>query len=54
MHALIVFTHPDSHSLTHAVATQLADGVRHSAPTHSVELADLAATIVLDESERLR
>ncbi|MFB4368812.1 MULTISPECIES: NAD(P)H-dependent oxidoreductase [unclassified Pseudomonas] len=43
MHALIVFTHPDSHSLTHAVATQLADGVRHSAPTHSVELADLAA-----------
>ncbi|SHM05414.1 NAD(P)H-dependent oxidoreductase [Phytopseudomonas punonensis] len=43
MHALIVFTHPTPYSLTHAVAAQLADGVRSSAPTHSVALADLTA-----------
>lgn len=41
MHALIVLSHPDSGSLTHAVATRLADGV--GATGHTASLADLAA-----------
>ncbi len=40
MHALIVTAHPVAHSLTHAVARRLADGVRDAG--HSAEIADLA------------
>lgn len=43
MHALIVLCHPKPDSLTHAVAHQLAQGILHSAPQHSVETADLYA-----------
>jgi NAD(P)H dehydrogenase (quinone) len=53
MHILIVVAHPDPKSLTHAIATQLAEGIRAAAgmadpdPTASghptVEIADLAA-----------
>jgi NAD(P)H dehydrogenase (quinone) len=43
MHALIVVAHPDQHSLTHAVASRLADGIQASSPAHSFEIADLAA-----------
>ncbi|MDF7649605.1 NAD(P)H-dependent oxidoreductase [Pantoea sp. Acro-805] len=42
MHTLIVTAHPDSHSHTHAVVTQLAAGITTSG-LHSVEIADLAA-----------
>ncbi|MCQ9372287.1 NAD(P)H-dependent oxidoreductase, partial [Corynebacterium sp. 35RC1] len=42
MHALIVVSHPDPQSLTHAVARAFAEGVR--APgRHTAELADIAA-----------
>ncbi|MDT0140035.1 NAD(P)H-dependent oxidoreductase [Acidovorax sp. PRC11] len=42
MHALIVVSHPDPQSLTHAVAQAFAEGVR--APgRHTAELADIAA-----------
>lgn len=41
MHALIVLAHPSPRSRTHAVATQLAQGV--AAAGHSAEIADLAA-----------
>lgn len=42
MHALIVVSHPDPGSLTHAVAHAYAEGVRQSGE-HSAEIADLAA-----------
>ncbi len=45
MHALIVVSHPDPGSLTHAVAERVCHGVQSAtAPgTHTIELADLAA-----------
>ncbi|KRC26117.1 NAD(P)H-dependent oxidoreductase [Acidovorax sp. Root217] len=45
MHALIVVSHPDPGSLTHAVAEQVCHSVQSAtAPgTHTAELADLAA-----------
>jgi len=42
MHTLIVIAHPDQHSLTHAVAAQVAQGLTTSDPRHSFEIADLA------------
>ncbi len=41
MHALIVVTHPDPNSLTHALASEVATGAREAG--HSAEIADLAA-----------
>ena len=41
MHALIVLSHPDPGSLTHAVAARIADGVAEAG--HSATRADLAA-----------
>ncbi|MEJ5063892.1 NAD(P)H-dependent oxidoreductase [Erwinia sp. MYb375] len=41
MHTLIVVSHPDRQSLTHHVATQLAEGIESTGG--SIELADLAA-----------
>jgi NAD(P)H dehydrogenase (quinone) len=43
MHALIVVSHPKRPSLTHAVATQLAEGVSQSGSGNSHEIADIAA-----------
>ena len=43
MHALIVVSHPEQASLTHAVAGQVAKGVVASGPQHSFEVADLAS-----------
>ncbi|GLK81299.1 NAD(P)H-dependent oxidoreductase [Methylopila turkensis] len=43
MRSLIVFSHPDPGSLTHAVAAQIAEGISAADPSHSVEMADLAA-----------
>jgi NAD(P)H dehydrogenase (quinone) len=43
MHALIVATHPDPESLTHAIAAQVASGIATSGAQHSWEIADLAA-----------
>lgn len=43
MHALVVVAHPDPRSLTHAIATQLAQAITASSAKHSVEIADLAA-----------
>lgn len=43
MHTLIVVSHPNADSLTHAVARQIGEGVRSSSRDHSVEIADLAA-----------
>lgn len=43
MHALIVTAHPDPKSLTHNVATHIANGVLASDPAHTVEIADLAS-----------
>ncbi|MBB5866426.1 NAD(P)H-dependent oxidoreductase [Xanthomonas sp. 3058] len=43
MHTLIVVAHPDSQSLTHAVADRIADGLATSQAGHTVEIADLAA-----------
>lgn len=42
MHALIVVSHPDPQSLTHAVAHSFAEGVKESGH-HTTELADIAA-----------
>lgn len=42
MHALIVVSHPDARSLTHAVARSFADGVAASGE-HTTEIADIAA-----------
>ncbi|BFO56792.1 NAD(P)H-dependent oxidoreductase [Acidovorax sacchari] len=42
MHALIVASHPDPRSLTHAVAHAFAQGVEETGQ-HTTELADLAA-----------
>lgn len=42
MHALIVVSHPDPQSLTHAVAHAFAEGVAAHGQ-HTTELADLAA-----------
>lgn len=41
MHALVVVAHPDSRSLTHAVAARLAEGVAQSG--HTAEIADIMA-----------
>lgn len=43
MHALIVATHPNPESLTHAIAAQVAQGVTASGLQHSYEIADLAS-----------
>lgn len=43
MHALIVIAHPLRDSLTHAVATQVAQGVAAANPRHTSEIADLTA-----------
>jgi NAD(P)H dehydrogenase (quinone) len=48
MHALVVVAHPDPHSLTHAIAAHVAEGItaappQHRHAPHSVEIADLAA-----------
>lgn len=43
MRNLMVISHPDPDSLTHAVAAAVANGLRHSDPAASVEVADLAA-----------
>ena len=42
MHALIVVSHPDPKSLTHAVAHAFAEGVARSG-NHTTEIADIAA-----------
>lgn len=42
MHALIVIAHHDSRSLTHSLATQVAEGISTD-PTNSFEIADLSA-----------
>lgn len=42
MHALVIVSHPDPKSLTHAVAHAFAEGVAQSAG-HTTEIADLAA-----------
>lgn len=42
MHALIVVSHPDPQSLTHAVARSFAEGAE-ALGQHTTELADLAA-----------
>jgi NAD(P)H dehydrogenase (quinone) len=42
MHALIVVSHPDPGSLTHAVARSFAEGVAQSGD-HTTEIADIAA-----------
>ncbi|MDI9221544.1 NAD(P)H-dependent oxidoreductase [Pantoea sp. EA-12] len=41
MHALIVTAHPDHHSHTHTIVSQVAQGI--AAGGHSYEIADLAA-----------
>ena len=43
MRTLIVFSHPDKTSLTHAVAERIVEAVRTEDPAHEVEIADLAA-----------
>ncbi|ALD92362.1 NAD(P)H dehydrogenase [Cupriavidus gilardii CR3] len=43
MHALIVVSHPNRESLTHAVANHIASGLSASGRHHTFELADLAA-----------
>ncbi|MCF7750713.1 NAD(P)H-dependent oxidoreductase [Bacillus subtilis subsp. subtilis] len=43
MHTLIVTSHPHPGALTHAVAAQIARGITTTAPTATVEFADLAA-----------
>ncbi|WP_439587879.1 NAD(P)H-dependent oxidoreductase [Hydrogenophaga sp.] len=42
MHALIVVSHPDPQSLTHAIARSFAEGVAASSK-HTAEIADIAA-----------
>lgn len=41
MHTAIIFAHPEPRSLTHAVASAIADGITQTAE-HTVELIDLA------------
>ncbi|MFC0225593.1 NAD(P)H-dependent oxidoreductase [Serratia aquatilis] len=43
MHALITISHPLQESLTHSVARQVASGLITSDPTHTYEIADIAA-----------
>ncbi|MFC3693728.1 NAD(P)H-dependent oxidoreductase [Chenggangzhangella methanolivorans] len=43
MRTLIVLSHPDKTSLTHAVARRIAEAVRSQDPAPEVEVADLAA-----------
>ncbi|MCL6697577.1 NAD(P)H-dependent oxidoreductase [Sphingomonas sp. NSE70-1] len=43
MHALIVVSHPNPASLTHAVADRLVSAIRSGGPGHSAEPVDLAA-----------
>ena len=43
MHALIVVAHPDSHSLTYAVAARIGEGLASANPANTFEIADLAA-----------
>jgi NAD(P)H dehydrogenase (quinone) len=43
MRTLVVLSHPDPSSLTHAVATEIAGAIRAADPAHQVEIADLAA-----------
>jgi NAD(P)H dehydrogenase (quinone) len=43
MHALIVVSHPNLKSLTHAVAARGAEGVSAFDATNSFDIADLAA-----------
>lgn len=43
MHALIVTAHPETTSLTHSVAAQIAGGISQSGEENSFEIADLAA-----------
>lgn len=43
MRNLLVISHPDPNSLTHAIAGAVADGLRASDPMASVEIADLTA-----------
>lgn len=49
MHALVVVAHPDSQSLTHAIASHVAEGIiatplqPHPPGPHTVEIADLAS-----------
>lgn len=43
MHAIIVTSHPNPGSLTHAIAARIADGITNSNGGHSHEFADLAA-----------
>ncbi|QHE91491.1 NAD(P)H-dependent oxidoreductase [Pandoraea fibrosis] len=49
MHALVVVAHPDSQSLTHAIASHVAEGIiatplqPHALGAHTVEIADLAS-----------
>jgi len=43
MHAIIVTSHPNPGSLTHTIATRIADGIAGSAGGHSHEVVDLAA-----------
>ncbi len=42
MRTLIVLSHPDENSLTHAVAGRIAEAVKATDPTHDVEVADIA------------
>lgn len=43
MHALIVVAHHDPRSLTHSIATRIAEGIAHANPADTFEIADLAA-----------
>lgn len=43
MRNLLVISHPDPNSLTHAIADAVADGLRASDPLAGIEIADLAA-----------
>lgn len=43
MRNLLVISHPDPNSLTHAIADAVANGLRTSDPMASVEIADLTA-----------
>ncbi|MDC0725623.1 NAD(P)H-dependent oxidoreductase [Phytobacter diazotrophicus] len=42
MHALIVVSHPDTHSLSHSVAAAMAKGIT-THPQHTAEIVDLTA-----------
>lgn len=43
MHALIVVSHPNPGSFTHAIAGEVARGIASSGPAHTHEFADLAS-----------